>query len=79
MQQDQISNPEKLVEYLDNLKIEKEVDDYFLENDKNNIGLVDADNYKNIFINLNKKLGLNQNMGKKEWDWVLNLIKKKKW
>ena len=71
------SEPDKMVQYLDNLNIEKEVDEYFLENDKNNSGLVDADNYKNIFTNLNKKIGVPSTMGKKEWDWVLNLIKKK--
>ena len=34
--------PDKMVGILDNLKIEKEVDDYFLENDKNNKGFVDV-------------------------------------
>ena len=70
-------HPDKMVGILDNLKIEKEVDDYFLENDKNNTGFVDADNYKNIFVNLNEKYGIPPKMGKKEWDWILNLINKK--
>ena len=69
--------PDKMVGILDNLKIEKEVDDYFLENDKNNTGFVDADNYKNIFVNLNEKYGIPPKMCKKEWDWILNLINKK--
>ena len=38
---------------------------------------VDADNYKNIFVNLNEKYGISPKMGKKEWDWILNLINKK--
>ena len=70
-------HPDKMVGILDNLKIEKEVDDYFLENDKNKTGFVDADNYKNIFVNLNEKYGIPPKMGKKEWDWILNLINKK--
>ena len=70
-------HPDKMVGILDNLKIEKEVDDYFLENDKNNTGFVDADHYKNIFVNLNEKYGIPPKMGKKEWDWILNLINKK--
>ena len=66
-----------MIEILDNLNIEKEVEVYFLENDNNNKGFVDADDYKNIFINLNEKYGIPPKMGKKEWDWVLNLINKK--
>ena len=68
---------EKIIEYLDNINIDKEIDQYFSENDKNNLGIIDADNYKIKFNDMNKKLGLKANMGKKEWDWVLNLIKKK--
>ena len=77
MEQIPISDPEKVLEYLDNLNVDKEIAEYFSEKDKNNIGSINADNYKNIFNNLNKKLGLKMVMGKKEWDWVLNLIKKK--
>lgn len=70
-------NPEEAIKYIDNLDIEKKVDKYFSENDKNNSGLIDAENYKNIFHEINKNIGINPIMGKKEWEWVLNLINKK--
>ena len=77
MEQIPPSNPDELLNYLDNLNVEKEVDEYFSKNDKNNSGFIDANNYKNIFTNFNQKLGLKNRLGIKEWEWVLNLIKNK--
>ena len=72
------SNPEELINYLNNLNISEEINTFFSNNDKNQNGLVDADSFKNIFTELNQKIGIKEEMfGKKEWDWVLNLINKK--
>ena len=46
-------NEGELIKSLDNLNPEKEVDEYFLEN-RDDIGLIDTDNYKNIIKDLNK-------------------------
>ena len=70
-------DPSKVLEYLDNLNIDEKIDEYFKNNDINNSNLIDADYYKNIFNELNNKIGIQKSLGKKEWDWVLNLINKK--
>ena len=61
-------NEGELIKYLDNLNPEKEVDEYFLEN-RDDIGLIDTDNYKNIIKDLNKKLGILSSMEKKNGIW----------
>ena len=66
-------NEGELIKSLDNLNPEKEVDEYFLEN-RDDIGLIDTDNYKNIIKDLNQ---VYYQVWKKEWDLVFNLIKKK--
>ena len=48
-------NEGELIKSLDNLNPEKEVDEYFLEN-RDDIALINADNYKNMFKYLNKKI-----------------------
>ena len=48
-------NEGELIKSLDNLNPEKEVDEYFLEN-RDDIGLINADNYKNMLKYLNKKI-----------------------
>jgi len=72
------SNPKEILNYLDNLNIEDQVNNYFILNDNNKTGYVDANEYKYIFIELNKKVGIQQELlGEKEWAWTLNLINKK--
>ncbi len=61
-------NEGELIKSLDNLNPEKEVDEYFLEN-RDDIGLIDTDNYKNIIKDLNKKLGILSSMEKKNGIW----------
>ena len=75
MTQIPVSNPEEIINYLDNLNIKNIIEDYFDKKDIEKIGLVDADEFKNIVNEINKKVGVKE-MGKKEWDWLLNLIKK---
>ena len=72
------SNPEELLNYLDNLNISEKIENFFSNNDKNHNGFVDADSFKSIFTELNQKIGIKEEIiGKKEWDWILNLINKK--
>ena len=71
-------NQEEILNYLDNLNINEKVENFFSNNDKNHTGFVDADNFKSIFTELNKKIGIKEEaMGQKEWRWTLNLINKK--
>lgn len=70
-------NKGELIKYLDNLNLEKEVDDYFLQN-RDDIGLIDVDNYKNMFKDLNKKVGI-LSRRKKRMGLGFEFNKEKKW